>query len=100
MSMQTHKCALPRPRSGQFGNYLQVFLRRPCAGGASAHIAQRAERQRKFGNVVAVRRIDENNEIAVAAGEIKMFDLDAHLLSEIAGGFRALRRVLDLTNSL
>jgi hypothetical protein len=56
MSMQTHKCALPRPRSGQFGNDLQVFLRRPCAGGASAHIAQRAERQRKFSDIITVWR--------------------------------------------
>jgi len=44
------------------------------------HIAKRAERESEFGDIIAVRCIDEEDEIAVACGEIKMLDLDANLL--------------------
>src|SRR5450759_6008132 len=71
LSMQTHNGALPRRRSGQLGDNLLVFLRRPGAGGTSPHITQSAERKREFCNIVAARRIDEDDEVAVAAGEIK-----------------------------
>ena len=77
-------------RSRQFRDELHVFVRRPNAGSASAHIAQRAKRQNEFRNVVAIRCFDERDEITLAAGEVKMFDLDTYLLGEIAGGLRAL----------
>jgi hypothetical protein len=41
------------------------------------HIARRAERQREFGDIVAVRRIDEEDKIATACSEIKLLDLNA-----------------------
>src|ERR1035437_4049805 len=89
-----------RRRSGQLGDDLHEFRLRPCATSASVHIAMRAERQRKFGDIIAVRCIDEEDEIAVACGEIKMLDLDAHLLGEIAPSLHAFRRILDSANSL
>lgn len=40
------------------------------------HIASRTERKRHFGNVVAVRRLDKRDEIALARSEINVLDLN------------------------
>jgi hypothetical protein len=50
-------------------------------GGPGAYIAQRANRQREFTDIVAARRIDEDHEIAFARREIKMLDFDATFLA-------------------
>ena len=62
------------------------------------HIASRAERQRKFGNIVAVRRIDEEDKIAATSSEIKMLELYANLLDELTSSLDAFRCILDPLN--
>src|SRR5437899_12357574 len=98
--MRSYRSGRPDAVSGQLGDQLDEFRLRPRPGGARAHIANCAERQREFGNVIAARRIDEQHEIAVAGREIYLLDLNAHFLGEIAGSLRALGRVLDRANSL
>src|ERR1035437_801494 len=61
---------------GQFGDELQVFRLRPCATSTGVHIALRAEPQREFDDIVAVRRIDESYEITVASSKINLLDLN------------------------
>jgi len=64
----------PRRRSRQLGDDLHEFRLGPGAAGAGMNIAERSKRQREFSDVVAVRRFDEDHEIAVAGGEIQLLD--------------------------
>ena len=41
----------------------------------------------EFSDIVTARRIDEDDEIAVARREIKVLDFDAHLFGELLRGF-------------
>ena len=53
------------------------------------------KRQREFGGVVAVRRVDEEDEIAVAGGQINLLDLDADLLGPVRERLARAWRILD-----
>src|SRR3954454_17479726 len=65
-----------RSKSGQLGDELQIFSFRPSPRGAGVDIAHRAERKREFGEVVAVCRFHEGNEIVLNGGKIDLLDLD------------------------
>src|ERR1700687_5590870 len=65
----------------QLGHQLHEFLRRPGAGGTGVHVALHAERHRELDHVVAVRRLDHDDEIGVAGGHIDLLDLDAHFFA-------------------
>src|SRR5215831_8417582 len=79
---------------------LMEFGLRPNAEGAGAHASMRGEREREFGGVIAVRSIQDDQEIAVARCQIDVLDLYPDLLGQLLGGFGALGRFLDGTDSL
>src|ERR1700674_714563 len=85
---------------GQFSDELLKFSLRPSTGGTRAHVALRTERQREFGDVVPIGRIEDDNEVAVTGREIDLLDLNAHFLGKIACGLSALGGLLDRTDSL
>src|SRR5262245_21636697 len=87
-------------RSGQLGYQLLELGLRPGAGGAGPDVSLRAEGERVFRHVVAVGRVDDDEEIVVAGGEIDLLDLDPQLLGELAGGLRPLGSLLDRTDAL
>src|SRR5262245_31264772 len=60
----------------------------------------RAQRQREFGDVVAVGGIEDDQEIAIARRQIDLLDLDSHFLGQILSGFGSLGSILDRTDSL
>jgi len=70
------------------------FGLRPNAEGAGAHASMRGEREREFGGVIAVRSIQDDQEIAVARCQIDVLDLHPDLLGQLLGGFGALGRSL------
>jgi hypothetical protein len=64
------------------------------------HVALTAERQRELGDVVAVRRFDDDQEVGVAGGEVDLLDIDADFLGELARRLRALGGILDPADAL
>src|SRR5262244_390323 len=76
------------------------FGLRPNAGSAGPHASFRAERECEFRRVVAVRSIDDDQEIALAGREVDLLDLNSHFLGQILSGFGALGSILDRTDSL
>src|SRR5262249_25945253 len=79
---------------------LLKFGLRPNASGAGAHAPLRAQRQREFGDVVAVGGIEDDQEIAITRRKIDLLDLNSHFLGQILSGFGALGSILDRTDSL
>src|SRR5262245_34690965 len=79
---------------------LMEFGLRPNAEGAGAHASMRGEREREFGGVIAVRSIQDDQEIAVTRCQIDFLDLHPDLLGQLLGGFATLGRLLDGTDSL
>src|SRR5450759_5677657 len=69
--------SIRRRYSRQFGNKLKIFLLCPRSTHAGVNIASRAERKRHFGDVVAIRCLDDSHKIALARSEINMLDLNA-----------------------
>src|SRR5512132_2857451 len=63
--------------SRQLGDELLEFGLGPGSRGAGANVPQRASREREFGDVVAARRFDNDEQIVFAGGEIDLFDLDS-----------------------
>src|SRR5215813_8386593 len=79
---------------------LLKFGLRPNASGAGAHAPLRAQRKREFGDVVAVGRIEDDQQIAVARRKIDLLDLNSHFLGQILSGFGSLGSILDRTDTL
>src|SRR6478672_3302949 len=90
---------LTRPLRQLRYQLLEVGLR-PNASGAGTHVSLRADRKREFGDVVAVGRVENDQEIAVARGQIHLFDVNSDFLREFLRGFGALGGLLDRTDSL
>src|SRR5262249_39748139 len=93
------RCVSPR-YLWQLRYELLKFGLRPNASGAGAHASMRAQRQREFGDVVAVGGIEDDQEIAIARRQIDLLDLDSHFLGQILSGFGSLGSILDRTDSL
>src|ERR1700683_4552688 len=69
---------------------------RPCA---RAHIALPANRHGEFCNVVAVRRLENGNNVGVAGRQVQLLDVDVEFLGQFARRFRAFGAFLDMTDS-
>src|SRR5262249_4417019 len=76
------------------------FGLRPNAGSGGPHVPLRAERECEFRRVVAVRSIDDDQEIALAGREVDLLDLNSHFLGQVLSGFGALGSILDRADSL
>src|ERR1700747_3419718 len=84
----------------KFGYQLGPFSLRPGAGGAGAHVSQRGDRKREFGDVIAERRFGEEKNVMRATGEIDLLDFDPDFLREGFRRFAALGRLFDIANAL
>jgi hypothetical protein len=84
----------------KLGHQLLKFGLGPGPGGAGPHITLRTDRHRELGDVVTAGRLDNDQEVALAGGEIDLLDLNAELLGELPRGLRTFRSVLDRANSL
>ena len=78
----------------QFGDKPLIFRFGPEFGHTSANTAKRTKQQRKFGDVVAVRRIDDKHNVAVARCQEKLLNFNPDLLCEFAAGPCAFRGFL------
>jgi hypothetical protein len=84
----------------KLGYQLGPFGLGPSSGGAGAHVSERTERKREFGDMVPERRFGDDKDIVLAGGEINLLDLDPDFLGEFFCRFAALGSVLDVANSL
>src|SRR5262245_40935832 len=84
----------------QLGDQLLKLGLGPGPGGAGSYIAQCAEREREFGDIVAIGCIDDDEEIVLARGQVDLLHLDSHFLSKLARGTAALGSVLDRADAL
>src|SRR5215831_9950257 len=91
---------ISRRQLRQLGYQLLKFGLRPNAGSAGPHAPLRAERECEFRRVVAVRSIDDDQEIALAGREVDLLDLNSHFLGQVLSGFGALGSILDRADSL
>ena len=67
----------------KLGYQLLEFRLRPSSDGAGTNVSLRADRERPFGDVVAVRGIDNDKEIVVSGREVDLFDFNSHFLGEL-----------------
>src|SRR5262249_46255336 len=86
--------------SGQLGNQLLKLGLGPRSGGAASHVPQRAERERKLGDVVPIGGIDDEQEITVAGSQIDLLDVDSDFLGELPGGLAAFGSILHGADAL
>jgi hypothetical protein len=84
----------------QFGDDLRELFHRPGADGMAAYKAQAAVGQCVFGNVVAVRRLDDLHQIVFAGGEIDLLDFATAFLGKILRRLRAFGVIFDFANAL
>jgi len=98
-------CVISRPirkptTLRKFGYQLGPFGFRPSAGGGGAHVSQRRDRKREFGDVVAERRFGKQQNVMRAGGEIDLLDFDPDFLGEGLRRFTALGGLSDIANPL
>jgi hypothetical protein len=74
-------------RLRQFGDDLRGLFQRPGEDGTAAYKAQAAVGHRVFGNVVAVRRLDDLHQIIFAGGEKDLLDFAATFLGKNSMSF-------------
>jgi hypothetical protein len=79
----------------KLGYQLLEFRLRPSSDGAGTNVSLRADRERPFGDVVAVRGIDNDKEIVVSGREVDLFDFNSHFLGELPRPLCPLGSVLD-----
>src|SRR5260370_38141902 len=89
----------PKPLR-KLGHQLGPFGLGPSSGGAGAHVSQRTECKREFGDMVTERRFGDDKDVMLARGEINLLDLDSDFLGEFSRRFAVLGSVLDGANSL
>jgi hypothetical protein len=86
--------------SGKLGYQLVELRLRPCSASAGSHVPQRPKRKRKFGDVVPIGCIDDEEEIVVARRHIDLFDLNTDFAGELLRRLAALGSILDRADAL
>src|SRR4029453_16220242 len=98
-STHTFRCAIASLADiiktlGKIGYQFDHFLFGPGAARTGAHVSQGTERKRELCDVVAVRSLQEDEQVPVAGGEINVLDGYAGFLRDFARLLGAFGNVL------
>jgi hypothetical protein len=93
-------CCAGSKRLRKLGYQLGPFWLGPGARGVGAHVSQRTDRKREFGDIVSLRRFGDDEDVVLARREINLLDVDADFFGERSRRFGATGSLLDRTNSL